>query len=1011
MYINIHSYYSLRYGTLSPQKILQQSHQLGIKDIVLTDINNTSGCFELLKDAKKYDVHPKFGIDFRNENEQQFIGIAKNHDGFAQLNKFLSHHLNEKTNIPDTAPEFENSYIVYPFQANKEYNLKENEFIGVRKSDLSKLAFSPLKKYSDKLVALNSVTFTNKTEFNIHRILRAVDNNTIITKLQPEHIASPHEILKTYDQLQTDFDSFEYLLANTQKLIDNCSFDFDFKENKNKKYYTGNEKDDIDLLTNLTFEGVKKRYSKITKQIHDRINKELEIIIEKGFVSYFLINWDIIRFAKEKDFFCIGRGSGANSLIAYCLQITDVDPIDLDLYFERFINLFRETPPDFDLDFSWRDRDAVIDYIFKKHGQDHVALLATLSTFKERSFIREVAKTFGLPKQEIDALVGLYGEELVSVQTKTPDKLTQSIYKYGQLVKDFPNHLSIHAGGILISDKPIYYYTSTHLPPKGFSTSQIDMYVAEDISLFKFDILSQRGLGHIKEAVDLVKRNKNIDVDIHRINDFKNDPLLNKKLAEATAIGCFYIESPAMRGLMKKLQVDNYLTLVAASSIIRPGVARSGMMREFILRHRFPEQRKNIHKVMGEIMPDTYGVMVYQEDVIKVAHYFAKLTLGEADVLRRGMSGKYRSKEEFEKIKGKYFSNCNEVGHSEELTKDVWHQIESFAGYSFAKGHSASYAVESYQSLYLKTYYPLEFMVGVINNFGGFYSTELYIHEARMLGAKIESVCINNSLYETTIHGYVIYLGFIHVKSLEQKTVEHILDERIKNGLFESFNDFLNRVAISLEQIEILITLNAFRFSGITKQKLLIETYQRLNKTKKSNPLPQLFKNNQSLNYQFPELHTSEKEDMWDEMKILGYTLQSPFKLIDDTRINSIQCIYAKDIPAHKGEVINVIGYYVTVKPTSTIRGERMYFGTFIDEKGEWIDTIHFPPIAKKYPFRGKFCYLITGKVVEDFGVFSIEVSYMDRLKIWNSQTLNEAEKVLSTKELFRWENMLHPER
>lgn len=998
MYLNTHSYYSLRYGTLSPERLLQEASRQGIRELVLTDINNTSGFFDLLKWSVKYGITIRPGIDFRNGAQQMYIGIAKNHAGFAELNRFLSEHLKTGTPFPEQAPAFSDSILIYPFDPHAKKLPGGNAYSGIRKNDLTRLAFSPLKKYRDRLVALLPVTFGERADYNVHRILRAIDGNILISRLEPGDSASPEECFLPYDTQREIFADAPYLLKQAEALPAQCSFDFDFRANKNKRFFTGSEQDDIDLLTHLTFEGLHNRYARMTKKIYDRVQKELDIITQKGFVSYFLINWDIIRFARENDFFCIGRGSGANSLIAYCLRITDVDPIDLDLYFERFINLFRETPPDFDLDFSWKDRDAITEYIFTKHGEEHTALLATFSTFRERSFIREIAKTFGLPKQEIDGLIHQYGEMFEHIHTRAPGKLARTIYKYGQRIRDFPNHLSIHAGGILISEQPIYYYTATHLPPKGFPTTQFDMYTAEDISLYKFDILSQRGLGHIREAVELVRKNRGIAIDIHRVSDFKNDTAINTKLAAADAIGCFYIESPAMRGLMKKLQVDNYLTLVAASSIIRPGVARSGMMREFIVRHRFPEERKKrMHPVLGDIMPDTYGVMVYQEDVIKVAHYFAGLSLAEADVLRRGMSGKYRSADAFEKLKEKYFVNCREAGYDEALIADVWHQVESFAGYSFAKGHSASYAVESYMSLYLKTYFPLEFMVAVINNFGGFYGTELYVQEARRLGARTEAPCVNKSLYYTTIYGETIYLGFVHVKGLEQKTVEHILSEREKNGAFSDFGDFLDRVELSLEQTEILITLNAFRFSGIRKQKLLIEAYRRMHATLKTRPLPQLFKS-APLHYEFPELYDDARENMWDELRILGFTLSSPFLLVDDARLESVPCIFAREFPQHLHKQVHIIGYYVTTKITSTIHGERMYFGTFLDREGEWIDTVHFPPVAKKYPFAGRFCYLLSGKVVEDFGVYTLEVSAMERLHIWTGEGQADAEQTIRSR-------------
>ena len=265
----------------------------------------------------------------------------------------------------------------------------------------------------------------------------------------------------------------------------------------------------------------------------------------------------------------------------------------------------------------------------------------------------------------------------------------------------------------MIAEKSIHYHTGTFLPPKGFATTQFDMVVAEDIGLHKFDILSQRGLSKIQDALHIVRKNKPEDIllDIRNLQAFKQDEKIKSILRNGRAMGCFYVESPAMRMLLKKLKVDTYLGLVAASSIIRPGVSNSGMMREYIVRFTDPERRQAAHPVLLDIMPDTFGVMVYQEDVIKVAHYFAVLSLGEADVLRRGMSGKFRSREEFKNVENQYFENCKARGYSLELAQDIWRQIESFAGYAFAKGHSASYAVESYQSLYLKAHYPLEYMV------------------------------------------------------------------------------------------------------------------------------------------------------------------------------------------------------------------------------------------------------------------------------------------------------------
>lgn len=380
--------------------------------------------------------------------------------------------------------------------------------------------------------------------------------------------------------------------------------------------------------------------------------------------------------------------------------------------------------------------------------------------------------------------------------------------KYVPHFYGLPKALSVHTCGILISELPITHYTALELLPVGFPSTQFSMLEAEDVGLYKYDILSQRGLGHIKDATELVKA-QGIDIDIHAIQKFKEDPRIKELLKTGDTIGCFYVESPAMRQLLRKLEVDDYLGLVAASSVIRPGVASSCMMREYIMRYRDSEKRKEAHPRLLEIMPETFGVMVYQEDVLKVAHYYAGLTLEEADIMRRGMSGKFRSRAEFQAVKQKFFSNCKSKGYPDAEAAEIWRQIESFAGYSFAKGHSASFAVESYQSLYLRAYHPIEFMVGVLNNFGGFYSTEFYLHEARMLGANVELPCVNFSDELSTLFGKTIFMGLCLIKDLEKETINNILNERKRDGLFTGLEDFAQRVSISLEQLRILIRIRA----------------------------------------------------------------------------------------------------------------------------------------------------------------------------------------------------------
>ncbi len=978
MLLNVHSHFSLRYGTISEKELLQMAQQLGYSSLTLTDINNSSACLNFIRLAPKYGIRPLVGIDFRNGVEQQFVGIARNNQGFQELNVFLSEHSHHKTPIPEHAPEFENAVVIYPFEKVLELDKKNfapHEYIGVNYKEINKLRFSSWIHLKDKIVLLQCVSFRNKKDYNIHRILRAIENNSLLSKLSSFEQATADEVMLSPQFLKEKCKDFPFIIHNTERLMEECEIHFNFgkeRQSQNKARYGATAHSDFELLQSLCEKGIQYRYGKSTSAIQNRIQKEMQLIRQMDFVPFFLINWDIVQYAQHKGYYHVGRGSGANSIVAYLLGITDVDPIELDLYFERFMNLYRANPPDFDIDFSWRDREDVTRYIFERFGkQGQTALLATYNTFQHSAAIREIGKVFGLPNHEIEVLSkGRY-------DYKQLDELSQLAHRYATYINGMPNYLSIHAGGILISEKPIHYFSATDLPPKGFPTTQFDMVIAEDVGLFKYDILGQRGLGKIKDALSIVRQNQPDapEVDIHNVRPFLEDKAINSMVSKAECIGCFYVESPAMRMLLEKLEVDNYLGLVAASSIIRPGVAKSGMMREYILRHKNPERLAQAHPVMLDLMPDTYGVMVYQEDVIKVAHYFAGLDLGEADILRRGMSGKFRSRDEFQKVKEKFFSNCREKGHDEVMVQEIWKQIESFAGYAFAKGHSASYAVESYQSLYLKHYYPLEYMVATLNNGGGFYRPEIYIHEARMCGGIIHAPDINHSRYETIIKGKHIYLGFHFLQGLETKVAYGIAVERELNGAYASLEDFINRLKIGIESLDHLIRINAFAFTGENKRALLWKAHLKLNRKPANRQMP-LFQQEEK-KFEIPNLPLESIENTFDEMELLGFPLSSPFQLLEKPLENTL---LARHMANYIGESIVLYGYLVTVKNTKTHNGKRMNFGTFLDAEGAWIDTVHFPPVVAKYPFRGKGIYKLVGKVVEEFGFLSLEVLYLEKL-------------------------------
>ncbi|GIV36788.1 MAG: DNA-directed DNA polymerase [Cyclobacteriaceae bacterium] len=981
MYINCHTYYSFQYGTLSVEELVQEARRCGVQRLALTEINNTASYIEMLRTKGNLEV--AVGVDVRNEAAPQeclYIMLAKNNKGFECLNRFLSYHLASGKPFAPRAPEVQHTAVIYPLGRCEPETLRPNEYIGVGLHQLN--AYQRLaarRQMPGRFVLWHPVTFASLHHHTLHRLLRAMHHNTVISKLTPQLLARPNQIMLPMEELRKRLADFPELIRNTEALLESCALAFELGTDKNKKHVTGSTASDWDMLVTLAWEGFQQRYDAANPTLRERFQRELSIIRQKNFCAYYLIAHDLIAFARSRNFEYVGRGSGANSMVAYCLGITGVDPVELDLYFERFLNPERSSPPDFDIDFSWKHRDAVYEYLFSRYGKDHVCLLGTHVTYQSRAVLRELGKVFGLPKNEIDALV--HEPE----RYRHNDHITELICRYAERIHNFPSGLSIHAGGVLITELPIYAYTATSVPPKGLPVSHFDMHGAEDMGIYKFDILSQRGLGHIRDSIRIIKQNRNIDVNINRLSEFKNDEKIKQLLRTGRTMGCFYVESPAMRMLLARLQCEDYLTLVAASSIIRPGVARSGMMRTYIERFHAVRNGKtyaSIHPMMDELLRETYGVMVYQEDVIKVAHYFAGLTLAEADVLRRGMSGKYRSREEFQRIKDKFFSNCRQRGYAEPVIERVWYEIESFSGYSFAKGHSASYAVESYQSLYLKAHYPLEFMVAVINNFGGFYKTEFYLHEARMLGAQVEAPCINHSQYQTIIAGTTIYLGFVHIKGLETRLAQHIAEERQHSGWFKSLNDFLKRVDAPLEQTRLLIRIGAFRFTGKSRQQLLWEALLYFSQGRTRTPAPELF-DTEPADCPLPALERNAVEDAFDEIELLGFPLCNPFALVSPVQVTHL----AKDLPGNAGKKVCLLGYVVTVKTTYTVKGEGMYFGTFYDKEGQVFDTVHFPDVARTYPFRGRGFYRITGKVAEDFGVYTIEVQHMEKIPMLNKHT------------------------
>ncbi|WP_296143089.1 DNA polymerase III subunit alpha [uncultured Flavobacterium sp.] len=988
MYLNCHSFHSLRYGTIPLSELVSLAVANNVKALALTDINTVTGIYDFTKECLEKGIKPLVGIDFRNNSGKLlYIGLATSQEGIGEMCRFITKHNFDDTPKPNQAPDFKNVIVIYP-QDNVPRILNDYEYIGIRPEQLTSLVQKGWKDKIDRMVALSPVTFNSKKEFNLHRILRAVDSNIILSKLAEDDYCKTSEVMIPEDEVKAKYIGYPKIIQNTEKIFSGCNFEFDFNTPRNKKHYTKNKESDIALLTSLAEKGFNAKYGKENKEAEARVKKELKVIDNLGFSGYFLITWDIVRYSNSMGFMHVGRGSGANSIVSYCLGITNICPIELDLYFERFLNSSRKSPPDFDIDWSWKERDHILEYIFNRFGREHVAFCGTNVEFKYRSIFREVGKVFGLPKEELDALA------TNPMKSHDSNSIVKLVQEYGMMLEKYPNQRSMHSCGILISEEPITNFTALEMPPKGFPIVQFDMYIAEDIGFDKFDILSQRGIGTIDDTVNLIEKNKGIKVDIRNIANSKDEPKCNEFLSRGQTIGCFYIESPAMRGLLRRLKCDDYVTLVAASSIIRPGVAQSGMMKEYIFRHNYPDRFEYFHDVFKEHLGETYGIMVYQEDVIKIALHYGGLEPAYGDILRRAISGKGRSLKELQTVKERYFECCAAKGHPLQLSQEVYRQIESFAGYSFCKAHSASYAVESYQSLFLKIYYPVEFMTAVINNDGGFYRTEVYVHEAKMSGANLLNPCVNRSTWETTLYGNDIYLGFKHLKSLESKIGFLIEEERGINGEYTSLENFINRIPIGIEGIQVLIFIGAFRFTGKTKNQLLVSARLLMVNFKAENR-EMLLLQEPAVEYDLPKLERSEFEDAFDEIELLSFPIScTPFDLLKTKYRGDVM---AKDLLVHHRKTVRMLAYLISRKHVPTKAGA-MYFGTWIDNNGDYFDTAHFADCVIKYPFQGGGCYLLLGMVEVDYHFPTITISKMAKMPfIPDPRYSNSDSKLFST--------------
>lgn len=757
-------------------------------------------------------------------------------------------------------------------------------------------------------------------------------------------------------------------------------------------------------------------------QARERLASELEVIAHLGFSGYFLVVHEITSFVRDRGLPMIGRGSAANSLVSHVLGFTEVDPLRHRLSFERFLNPWRSTPPDIDLDFSWADRDEVLRYVLERFGARHAALLCTTVTLGPRGALRELAKVEGLAGRELEELTRNFPrgpqdweEELARTHRHGLDADSEplrSLLPWVRRLVGLPRHLGIHVGGVLITPQPITHWLPLQRAGRGVTVTQLDMHPVEELGLLKIDLLAQRGLG---VHADLVRQDRAAGREMPPFSPYEleREPATAALVREGRTMGCFYIESPGMQALLRKLRCGSFEDLVAASSIIRPGVSESGMMQAFIRHHRAVAATPPgeawpvdfLHPLLRELLEDTYGVMVYQEDVMHVVAGLAGMSLAEADLLRRAMSGKGTDKVALATFEERYHRGCAARGVEPEVARELWRQISSFAGYAFCKAHSASFAVLSYRLAWYKAHRPAEFMAAVLSNQGGFFSSAAYVQEARRLGLRVLGPCVVHGQDRYVGQGHApqevgdggqLRVGLQQVKGLQLATRRRLFAQRARQP-FSGLGDFRRRVEPSSGELEALIqagALDALAGPGDPRERrpsLLWDL--RAGRKAEGRASPGLF----------PEEAPSPAAGRWSwielwshERDALGYGIsRHPLELFDFGELPQ-RCVRARDLWHCVGRPVEMIGWVFARKTIHTrTRHERMAFLSLEDATGTW-EAVLFPACWERHALllRGPGPFLLEGRVVVEAEEAMLEVEALrpaGRLSEWAAREAGAA--------------------
>jgi DNA polymerase-3 subunit alpha len=691
------------------------------------------------------------------------------------------------------------------------------------------------------LVATNDVHYVGKNDHVHHDVLLCIQTNSTLDQEDRLRFSSDQFYLKDYHEMRDLFAEIPEALSNAVDIAERCEVEIEYGRYLLPRYQVPEGYDLDGYLEKLAWDGLRKLYETVTPELEERLRYELGVIKEMGFSGYFLIVWDFISYAKSKGIIVgPGRGSAAGSLVAYTLGITTVDPIKYGLLFERFLNPSRRTMPDIDIDFCYKRRPEVIEYVSKKYGEDRVAQIVTFSTMAARAAIRDAGRVYNLEYGKVDRLAKMVPEMAnISIdqaletspelrEAYESDELARRIIETARNLEGITRQDSIHAAGVVIADDELSNYTP--LQRRGAEeeiVTQYDMDAIQSIGLLKMDFLGLRTLTVISDTLENIQRNRGIKIDIERIP--LDDQATFELLQRGDTVGVFQLESPGMRSLLQDLRPDCFEDLIAVLALYRPGPLRSGMVKDFVNRRHKRMPIKYLHPDLEPILEPTSGIIVYQEQVMRLAVEMAGYTMAEADVLR-GVVAKSKA-EEMKEQKEKFIEGAVKRGYARSLAENVFELVENFGYYGFNKSHSTAYAFISYQTAYLKAHYPVEFMAALLTSVtGNKDKVPVFVNECRKMGIRVLPPDINESYKEFTPVEDGIRFGLSAVRNLGEGAADKVIKLRKEGGPYQSLLDFCQRVGpgvINKRTLESLIKSGAFDFTGYTRNHLL-KIYDRV---------------------------------------------------------------------------------------------------------------------------------------------------------------------------------------